>query len=138
MTLGLVFGTTSSHRCLATQQDRAHSTGVEESLLHLLLACPFTVRCWGTLHLQVGGLLDPFDILVSFKNQHAVPFFLELLVCMSWGIWTVSNDFFKNRPATVQRCKSIFREEFAGVILRAKEQHRPQIRSWLDAYVEFF
>jgi hypothetical protein len=88
--------------------------------------------------LQVGGLLDPFDILVSFKNQHAVPFFLELLVCMSWGIWTVSNDFFKNRPATVQRCKSIFREEFAGVILRAKEQHRPQIRSWLDAYVEFF
>lgn len=84
----LVFGTTSSHRCLATQQDKAHNTGVEESLLHLLLACPFAVRCWGTLHFQVGGLLDPFDILVSFKNQLAVPFFLELLVCMSWGIRT--------------------------------------------------
>jgi len=38
-------------------------------------------------------------------------------------------------PASIQRCKSIFKEEFALVILRAKGKYQPQIDLWLEAYV---
>lgn len=65
------------------------SHNIEESLLHLFLACPFAAQYWNTLRLQTGGSIDPFDILDSFRRQLAVHFFLEMLLCMSQAIWSV-------------------------------------------------
>lgn len=42
---------------------------VEESLIHLFLACPFSQSCWATLGLIIQQPSDPYGTLVSFKNQ---------------------------------------------------------------------
>jgi hypothetical protein len=40
--------------------------------------------------MQLGGLIDPFDILVSVKNQRVVPLFYdEILISMYWAMWMV-------------------------------------------------
>lgn len=58
-----------------------HST-VEETLMHLFLASPFSNACWATLGLVVQDPNDPFGTLVSFKNQLQLPFFMEIIVTM--------------------------------------------------------
>jgi hypothetical protein len=45
------------------------SMPVEESVTHLFLHCPFAQACWATLGLIVPHMLDPFDIVVMFRNQ---------------------------------------------------------------------
>jgi hypothetical protein len=56
--------------------------GVEESLIHLFLDCPFSVSCWGTLCLIVQNSADPYVILESFKSQSEKPFFMEIIEMM--------------------------------------------------------
>jgi hypothetical protein len=53
---------------------------IEESLLHLFLACPFAAQYMNTLHLQTGGFIDPFDILDSLRRYLQFIFFLEMLM----------------------------------------------------------
>jgi len=98
---------------------------IEESLPHLFLA-PFAAQCWNTLYLQTRGLIDWFDILDSFRRrQLAVPFFLKILIGMSWAILFVRNDhIFKHRHVSLGRRKKIFKDEFVGL--------RPSLSSWLD------
>jgi len=48
----------------------------------------------------------------------------------------VHNDIiFKGIPHSVLHCKSIFKKEFALVILQAKAALHPQIDLWLEAFV---
>jgi hypothetical protein len=108
----------------------------EESLIHLFLACPFANACWATLHLHIQQPSDAFGTLSSFKNQLQLPLFMEIIVTMCWSIWTVMNDaIFRQIPPSVQRCKAIFRKEFAQVILRAKSSSSYLFAQWLEAYV---
>ena len=65
---------------------------LEESLIHLFLACPFSSSCWATLGLVIQQPADPLGTLVSFKNQLQLPFFMKIIVTMCWSIWTVRND----------------------------------------------
>jgi len=110
--------------------------GVEESLFHLMFDCPFAMAFWNTLNLLVLISSSPLQIFEAFKTQLHLPFFMEILVTMCWSIWTVKNDvIFKGIPTSIQRCKLIFRTEFALVILRAKAAYHPSIDSWLEAFV---
>jgi len=60
---------------------------------------------------------------------------MEIIVTMCWSIWAIRNDvIFKGIPVSVQRCRAIFKSEFALVILRAKSNFQPAIDSWLHAY----
>ena len=65
---------------------------LEESLIHLFLACPFSSSCWATLGLVIQQPADPLGTLVSFKNQLQLPFFMKIIVTMCWAIWTIRND----------------------------------------------
>jgi len=110
--------------------------GIEESLFHLMFDCSFAMACWNTLNLLVPSFSTPLQILESFKAQLHQPFYMEIIVTMCWSIWTVRNDvIFKGIPASVQRCKTTFRTEFALVILRAKLAYHPAIDLWLEAFV---
>jgi len=112
------------------------SMPTEESVTHLFLDCPFAQACWATLGLIVPHLQDPFLTVVMFKAQLHCPFALEILITMSWSIWSIRNDLiFRGIQPSVQRCKAIFRKEFALVILRAKAAYQPHISQWLDHYV---
>ena len=99
---------------------------VEETLLHLFLACPFSQPCWATLGLVIQQPSDPYGTLMSFKNQLQLPFFMEIIVTMAWSIWTVRNDaIFKQVQPSLLHCRSVFIKEFAQVILRAKSSIAP-------------
>lgn len=89
------------------------SMPTEESVTHLFLECPFAQACWGTLGLVVPMMTPPFDIVVMFRDQLQCSFALEILITMSWSIWSVRNDLiFRGIQPSVQRCKSIFKREF--------------------------
>jgi hypothetical protein len=61
---------------------------------------------------------------------------MEIIVTMYWSIWMVRNDFiFKAIPHSICRCKSIFKKEFALVILKAKVVLHPRIDLWVEAFV---
>lgn len=112
------------------------SYGVEESLSHLFFDCPFAQACWNTLNLMIPVNCTTEQIIETFKLQLHLPYFMEVIITMCWAIWTCRNDvIFRNIPATVRRCKMIFKSEFALVILRAKSSFHPSIDLWLESYV---
>jgi hypothetical protein len=49
------------------------------------LNCPFSQSCWAllNLHIQSG---DPFVALVALKDQLHVPFFMDIIIILSWCI----------------------------------------------------
>nr|TKW00511.1 LOW QUALITY PROTEIN: hypothetical protein SEVIR_8G113900v2 [Setaria viridis] len=106
--------------------------GVEETLFHLLLGCSFAQECWIHLGIFANLLDEPYDILESFKQQLQVPFFMEIIIIMSWSIW---NDWiFKGISQFVQSYLSTFKLVFTQVILRVKEDWKSTM-SWLDQIV---
>ena len=63
-------------------------------------------------------------------------FFMEIIVTVCWSIWTVRNDvIFQQVLPSVDHCKTVFRTEFAQVILRAKGKPYTFVSQWLEAYV---
>lgn len=58
----------------------------EESLAHLFINCSFAQACWASIGLLVTAV-DSFDTLMDLKNQLAVPFFMEVIIILSWCIW---------------------------------------------------
>lgn len=91
--------------------------GSEETRLHLFLDCPFARVCWSTLGLQIGTPANPLDIITSFRVQLNLPFSLEIIISMSWAIWSVRNDaIFRNIQPTIHNAKRHFRSDFAQVI----------------------
>jgi hypothetical protein len=63
------------------------SRSTEETLFHLLIDCPFASTCWNRLGLQVTDQEDLYQYLESFGWQLHVPFFMEIIILMSWTIW---------------------------------------------------
>lgn len=90
------------------------SLSTEETLLHLFLDCPFAMQCWNTLGLSVQIFADPLDTITSFRMQLGVPFSMEIIISMSWTIWSVRNDaIFRNIQPTLPSAKRHFRSDFA-------------------------
>jgi sulfur transfer complex TusBCD TusB component (DsrH family) len=109
---------------------------IEEDLLHLLFQCPFAQACWFTLNVFLPNSDDILHILESIKMQLNQTFFMEIVVTMCWAIWIMRIDIiFKNISQSAQRCKYVFKKEFALVILRAKAALHPSIDLWLDSFV---
>jgi hypothetical protein len=108
---------------------------VEETLEHLFLNCNFARSCWASLNLFIP-LGDPFDVLVSFRQQLNLSFFMDVIIIMSWSIWMARNDLiFNGQQPSLQSVKACFRKEFALVIIRAKPSLKHLMASWLEAYV---
>ncbi|XP_062218298.1 uncharacterized protein LOC133918434 isoform X1 [Phragmites australis] len=84
--------------------------------------------------LQLPRWLCPFQAPQHFKNLLVVPFFMKIIVLMSWSIWTVRNDWiFNDVGPTVTACRAKYILEFAMVIHRANLSYFPQIKEWLDS-----
>ena len=59
-----------------------------------------------------------------------------IIIIMCWSIWTVRNGLiFRGEEATVQKCRTVFRNVFGLVILCAKKRYLPHIEAWLDQFV---
>ncbi|KAF8768972.1 hypothetical protein HU200_007064 [Digitaria exilis] len=68
-------------------------------------------------------------------RQHlGVPFFMEIIILMSWCIWTTRNDWiFRNLDPMVQNCKRRFIQEYGLLRHRAKPQTLAAMAEWLDS-----
>jgi hypothetical protein len=61
---------------------------------------------------------------------------MEVIVTICWAIWTMRNNaIFNGLSPPVNRCKAVFKKEFALVILRAKAKYFPSVIQWLEAFV---
>nr|TKW21616.1 hypothetical protein SEVIR_4G130700v2 [Setaria viridis] len=92
--------------------------GVEEDLFHLLIGCPFAQLCWINIGLFANLDHEPYVVLESFKAELQVPFFMEIIIIMSWCIWMVRNDhIFKGIAPSLSACLQHFKFIFAKVML---------------------
>lgn len=100
----------------------------EETLMHFFFFhCPFAVCCWNTLGLAPLIQDDLLDTLTAFKVHLGQPFFMEIIICMSWAIWAARNgNVFRGLQHSVASCKATFGRELALVKLRAKNSFQPQ------------
>jgi len=118
-----------SYSCVCCNQS------IEESLEHLFIHCNFAQLCWASIGVMVG-FDDAFTTLENLKLQLAVPFFMEIIITMSWCIWMQRNDFiFRNIPPTQVQCFRHFQKEFSLVLLWAKASIREPMSSWLEELV---
>jgi len=93
------------------------NTPTEETLEHLFLHCPFAHNCWASINLFVGNS-NPFVTLEQFRDQLNVPFFMDVIIVMSWCIWMQRNDLiFRGILPSQAACLRHFKSEFALVIL---------------------
>ena len=107
------------------------NSSVEETLTHLLLECNFAQQCWAILNLQVDLDADPFQILQQFKDQLGVPFFMEIIILMSWALWITRNDLiFRQINPAVHLTLATFKTEMKMLLLRAKQSYFPEIETW--------
>jgi hypothetical protein len=113
-----------------------YNLNIEKDLLHLLFHYPITMACWYSLNLIVPNLDDIFIILEGLKIQIRLPFFMEIIITMCWAIWMMRNDIiFRDLAHSIYRCKTVFKQEFALLSLRAKASFHPCIDQWLEAFV---
>jgi len=64
------------------------------------------------------------------------PIFMEIIIAVFWAIWSARNDLiFRQIQHSLASCKIVFKHELAQVKLRAKEDFKPLIVSWLVHFV---
>ena len=110
--------------------------GVEETVDHLFLNCPFAVQCWALINLDSSINLQPLQLLEFFRSRLQVSFFMEIIILLCWSIWGWRNALiFESQAETVHDVKESFKSHFSLVIYRAKSKHVNIMKAWLDSLV---
>jgi hypothetical protein len=80
-----------------------------ETSVHLILRCNFTKACWASIGVSVATSTSTAQILYRIRRRLQVPFFMEVIILMSWCIWTTRNEWiFRNIDPTVESCGAKF------------------------------
>lgn len=109
------------------------SLGLEDTVDHLFLECPFAKNCWSLVGLTIVNTPDMFQRFESLKQQLNVKFFMEVIIILCWSIWTIRNDaIFRGLPIDCLRCLELFKFNFGQLLWRAKKKYFPLIESWLQ------
>lgn len=104
-----------------------------ETTSHLLLRCNFAKACWLSIGISVITTRSMVRIFKRIKESLQLTFFMEIIVLMTWCIWTTRNDWlFNDIPPSVQACKNKFLREFDLVILRSKSPLDQEMAAWLQ------
>jgi hypothetical protein len=113
-----------------------YNNRIQESLFHLLISCPFVQACWNQIGIHVNPQDDLFHCFRKFRRQLQVPFYMEVIIIMSWTIWQMRNNLiFNNKPCSLQEASRVFKLEFALLLHRAKRSYFPRISLWLNNLV---
>jgi hypothetical protein len=117
-----------SYSCVLCSED------IEETLVRLFHHCHFAKACWQMIQVHVPNNLHPYQTLESFKGQLNVPFFMEIIVLMSWSIWIARNDLiFRNYAPLVESARCLFKREFSWAALRAPANKSLQLVQWIES-----
>ena len=119
-----------SHDCVLCHQNSSETLG------HLFLTCPFATQFWASLGLMVPVFQEHTEVVVSFRHQLNVPFFMEIIILGCWSIWMSRNDLiFRQLNPSVQSSRHFFKNEFALAMHRAKSSLIDLMKAWIDNHL---
>jgi hypothetical protein len=102
-------------------------------MAHLFFRCNFAKACWSSIGASVLTSRPVFQILKLLKDKLAVPFYMEIIILMTWAIWTTRNAWiFSNIDPLVQDCKRKFLSEFSLLLHRVKPEMVNPMEVWLN------
>jgi hypothetical protein len=105
-----------------------------ETCAHLLLRCSFAKACWISIGVTVAMSTSVPQIFNRIRRQLGVPFFMEIIILMTWGIWTARNYWiFNDIDPSVHRCKEKFISEFSLLKYRVKPDYFQAMEAWLNS-----
>lgn len=100
-----------------------------ETVLHLFLRCSFAKACWNSIGVSVVTSRPLPQIIKQIKHKLQVPFFMDVIILMTWSIWLTRNDWMFNGIHPKRK----FMTEFSLVLLRARVESVPAMSAWLSS-----
>jgi hypothetical protein len=68
------------------------------------------------------------------RRHLGVPFFMEIIIAMTWNIRKTRNDWiFNDIDPSVHRCRENFIKDFRLLLLRAKPNLIPAMETWITS-----
>ncbi|GJN32254.1 hypothetical protein PR202_gb20745 [Eleusine coracana subsp. coracana] len=58
----------------------------EETLRHLFLRCNFAKSCWQSIGVSFPNTMFPTRVVSHVKRSLQLPFYMEIIIIMSWCI----------------------------------------------------
>jgi hypothetical protein len=72
---------------------------------------------------------------LSLKIAIAKPFFMEIIMLITWKVWTVRNDFiFKVVPPRIYKCCKRFKDEIVLLVNKVNRKSYHGLSSWVDYF----
>lgn len=93
------------------------STQMQETVEHLFWHAPLLES--RLLGLQIPASLNCHEVLTSFRQQLGMPFFMEIIILLSWAFWLDRNDMFNQVDPSLNDYRCIL-QEFALFEYHAK------------------
>lgn len=112
------------------------NSGTMETRDHLFFHCPFAQHCWTYIcpdwtpnHMDIQEELD------ALKQLLQVPFAMDIIILVSWAIWTTRNDYiFKAKPPNLYTCRRKLKEELKWIIYRVKRKDYEGFADWVRTF----
>jgi hypothetical protein len=120
-----------NYSCIMCGQDEL------ETRNHLFFQCPFAQMCWRYLcpDWTPPQQIDIQSFIASLKLSLNVPFFMELIMLITWAIWTTRNDFiFKSTPPSLYRCRRKFKDEVLLLLHKTTRKSYAGLKSWVERF----
>ena len=110
------------------------TSATQEDADHLFFSCSFATACWNKLGINWSNTLGICDRLLTARQSHALPFFLEIFFIASWELWNLRNaKKFDSASPTLQQWLHNFKHQAHLQLLRVREIDRPTIAQWIDS-----
>jgi hypothetical protein len=106
-----------------------------ETVAHLFFRCTFAKACWNLIGVSVVTSRPILHIIKLVKEKLSVPFFMEIIILMSWSIWSARNEWmFDNIDPQVQDCKRKFLAEFSLLRHRVSPDKWTAMEVWMNLF----
>lgn len=101
-----------------------------ETISHLFLRCSFAKECWQSIGVTYVTTRPLLQIFKRIKENLQHPFFMEIIILMTWSIWNTRNETFNNVDPSIQSCRQRFMLEFYLASLRAPPILASAMTNW--------
>jgi hypothetical protein len=64
-----------------------------ETTAHLILICNFAKACWQSIGVTFISTRSMPHIFNRIRRKLGVSFFMDIIILMSWSIWSTRNDW---------------------------------------------
>lgn len=103
---------------------------------HPFFQCPFAQMCWQYVCPSWKPRFSNIQVEVAhLKQLLSLPFAMEVIILISWTIWTTRNDFiFRSIPPSLYACRRKFKVEMKWITYWAKRKDYSGLADWVNAF----